>query len=175
MLEGLRQRSTTESTDQSTAHDDQSTTSEDQSTTSEDRSQTYDVRVSVNDATHTTAFRIGRLIYGGILAFMAVDGLRNAEPRVAYAESKNVPMPEVSNTVSHGLLLFGGAGIALWRLPRLAATAAAAFFLGATPFMHDFWAVDDPEGKQQQMTDFLKNAALLGGALAFLGIASWNE
>lgn len=120
----------------------------------------------------STAFRLGRLLYGGILAMMAVDGLRNAEGRAQYAESKGVPMPEVSNKAAHGLLLFGGVGVSVWRLPRLAALAVATFFLGVTPMMHDFWAVEDPEAAQQEQINFLKNGALLGAALALFGIAS---
>jgi hypothetical protein len=37
--------------------------------------------------------------------------------------------------------------------------------------MHDFWTIDDEEQQEQEMFHFLKNLALLGGALAFLGIA----
>lgn len=115
--------------------------------------------------------RLARLVYGGVLAFMAIDGLRNAEGRIQYAKAKNVPLPAASNYLAHGLLLAGGVGIMLWRSPKLAASAIIAFFAGVTPMMHDFWNVDDPEEKQQQMTQFLKNTALVGTALAFLGIA----
>ncbi|KPN31144.1 hypothetical protein SY89_01887 [Halolamina pelagica] len=37
----------------------------------------------------------------------------------------------------------------------------------ATPLMHDFWNAEDTQG---EMTHFLKNAALLGGSLAFLAL-----
>lgn len=119
----------------------------------------------------STTFCLGRLLYGGILAMMAVDGLRNAEGRAQYAESKGVPMPERSNKIAHYLLLSGGVGVALWRLPRLASAAVATFFLGVTPMMHDFWAHDDPETAQQEQINFLKNTALFGTALALFGIA----
>ncbi|WP_408958302.1 DoxX family membrane protein [Natrinema sp. 74] len=119
----------------------------------------------------STAFLVGRLLYGGILTMMAVDGLRNADERAEYAAAKNVPMPELATNASHALLLGGGIGITLWRAPALAASAVATFFLGVTPAMHDFWTVDDPEQRQQQLTHFLKNVALLGTALALLGLA----
>ena len=119
----------------------------------------------------STAFRLGRLLYGGVLAMMAVDGLRNSEARAQYAEAKGVPMPEFSNKAAHGLLLFGGLGVSLWRLPRLAALSVATFFLGVTPMMHDFWAAEEDE-RQQEQINFLKNTALFGTALALLGVAS---
>jgi uncharacterized membrane protein YphA (DoxX/SURF4 family) len=121
--------------------------------------------------TTSTAFRLGRLLYGGVLATMAADGLRNAEERAQYAEAKGVPMPALSNKLAHYMLLFGGVGVSLWRLPRLAGAAIAAFFLGVTPMMHDFWAFDDPEEAQQQQINFLKNTALFGTALALIGVA----
>ncbi|AEH36676.1 DoxX family membrane protein [Halopiger xanaduensis] len=122
-----------------------------------------------------TAVRLGRLLYGGVLAAMAVDGLMNTEERAEYAAAKGVPMPALANVGAHALLLLGGLGVALWRVPAIAASAAATFFLGVTPAMHDFWTVDDPEQRQQQQINFLKNVALLGTALAFLGIANESE
>ncbi len=118
----------------------------------------------------TPAFRVGRALLGGVLAFMALDNFRNREESVAYARSKGAPMPEVSVPVVSGLLLSGGLGIALWRYPRAAAAAAASFFVSVTPVMHDFWTLDDPEERQQQMIHFLKNTALLGATLALFAL-----
>lgn len=151
MLNSLRQRSATESVDQSPT-DSEGTEAE--------------------SIPRTTFFRAGRVLYGGILAMMAVDGLMNTEGRAEYAAAKGIPMPAAANIGAHALLLIGGLGITLWRGPALAASAAATFFLGVTPAMHDFWTIDDPEQKQQEMINFLKNAGLLGTALVFLGVAN---
>lgn len=140
-----------------------------------DRSPTGSEEPAAESIPRTTFFRMGRILYGGILAMMAADGLANTEERAEYAAAKGVPLPAVSNVVAHALLLVGGLGIALWRIPAVAASAAATFFLGATPAMHDFWTIDDPEQKQQQQIHFLKNAALLGTALVFLGVANESE
>ncbi|RKD98372.1 DoxX family protein [Halopiger aswanensis] len=156
MLESLRQRSAT---------DGEAT----------DRSPTDGEGTASKPLSRTTPVRLGRLLYGGVLATMAVDGLMNTEERAEYAAAKGVPMPGLANIGAHTLLLVGGVGIALWRIPAVAASAAAAFFLGVTPAMHDFWTVDDPEQQQQEMINFLKNTALLGGALVFLGVANERE
>lgn len=112
--------------------------------------------------------RLGRVLFGGILAFMALDNLLNADKRIQYGESKGAPYPEVTVPgVSIGLLL-GSLGVLLWRLPSLASAAIAGFFGSVTPVMHDFWNLDDPEQKQQQLIHFLKNTALLGATLIFL-------
>jgi hypothetical protein len=36
---------------------------------------------------------------------------------------------------------------------------------------HDFWSVEDPQQRQQEMTDFLKNVALVGAALVLLAVS----
>ena len=121
---------------------------------------------------------------------MAMDSLRNSEQMVGYARSKGAPFPEIPVPAVSGPLLSGGVGIALWRYPRAAAAAAATFFVAAvvqrvrrghdraaaaaaatffvsvTPVMQDFWNLDDPEQRQQQMIHLLKNVALLGATLA---------
>lgn len=113
-------------------------------------------------------FRLARVLFGAVLAFMATDNLRNLEGRIQYAESKNAPVPSLSVPATSGGLLFGGLGLALWRVPATAAGAVAAFFASATPLMHNFWEIDDPEMRQQEFFHFAKNTALLGAALAFL-------
>lgn len=121
--------------------------------------------------TDSAAFRLARFLFGGVLALTAVDNFRDLEGSVAYAESKGAPKAEASVPAVSGALLFGGTGIALWKLPRLAAGAVATFLASITPVMHDFWAVDDEDEREQQQIHFLKNAAMLGGALAFLRVA----
>ncbi|WP_231186848.1 DoxX family protein [Haladaptatus sp. DYF46] len=118
----------------------------------------------------STGFRVARLIYGGLLAYMGISGLRNIEAQAGYAEAKGVPMPEASVVASHWLLVVGGVGISLWKLPGLAASAAIGFLVGVTPFTHDFWNQEGQE-RQNEQNHFLKNAAMLGAAFAFLGIA----
>ncbi|WP_276255200.1 DoxX family membrane protein [Halomontanus rarus] len=125
--------------------------------------------------TESTLFRAGRVLFGGVLAFNALDNLRNLEGRIAYAESKNAPAPNVSVPAISGGLLLGGIGVALWRIPSAAAAAIAGFLVSITPVMHDFWNHDDPEQKQQEVIHFLKNTALLGAALAFLKIGQRED
>ena len=129
------------------------------------------VRGETPPKTDSTSFRLARLLFGGVLAFMAVNNLQGLEKYTQFAESKGAPKAETTVPLVSGSLLFGGLGIATWKLPRLSAGAIATFFVSITPVMHDFWAIDDEEPREQQMFHFLMNAALLGAALAFLGIA----
>lgn len=123
----------------------------------------------------SSLFRLGRVMFGGILAFNAVDNLRNLDERIAYAEAKGVPYPGLSVPAASGGLLLGGIGVVLWRVPSAAAGAVAWFLAAVTPVMHDFWNHDDPERQQDELVHFLKNTALLGAALAFLRIGRRDE
>jgi uncharacterized membrane protein YphA (DoxX/SURF4 family) len=117
------------------------------------------------------AFLLARLLFGGVLVFTGLNHFLNAEGMIGYADAKGIPAASLAVPVSGGTLLFGGLGVALGVYPTLAAGAAAVFFLTATPTMHDFWNAPEDQ-RQNEFNHFLKNAALLGGALAFLVFAS---
>jgi putative oxidoreductase len=109
---------------------------------------------------------LGRALFGGVLAFMALDNFRDLEGSVAYAESNGVPKADKLVPFASGALLFGGIALALGKFRTLAAGAIATFFVGVTPQMHDFWNME--EQSEQQQIHFLKNLTILGGTLYFL-------
>ncbi|MFC7154136.1 DoxX family protein [Halomarina halobia] len=110
---------------------------------------------------------LGRLLFGGVLAYTAIDGFRNMDGQIAYAEANGVPAPDRLVPLATGLLAFGSLGVALWRLPRLATAAVATFLAAITPTMHDFWNAPD-EQRANERNHFVKNVAILGAAVAFL-------
>jgi putative oxidoreductase len=110
---------------------------------------------------------LGRALFGGVLAFMALDNFRDLEGSIGYANSKGVPEAETLVPFSSGMLLFGGLGIALGRFKQLAPGAVVTWFIAVTPQMHDFWNMEDDQREGQQV-HFLKNLIILGGALSFL-------
>jgi uncharacterized membrane protein YphA (DoxX/SURF4 family) len=117
---------------------------------------------------------LGRTLYGGVLAYMAVDGFKHNETRVAIAEEKGIPMPDVLVPFVTGMLLVANLGIVLWKLPRAAAGALVVFFLGTTPSIHNYWTMEGEE-RHGNKINFLKNLALLGGAIVFLDAADDDE
>ncbi|MFB6119524.1 MAG: DoxX family protein [Halobacteriaceae archaeon] len=121
------------------------------------------------------AFLLGRLLFGGVLAFMGLNHFQQTDWLAGYAESKGVPLPKVSVLGSGAVLILGGVAIVLGVLPVVAGAALGAFLLSSAVLFHDFWNVEDPEEKQSEMTDFLKNVALTGGALSLLAVggAAW--
>jgi uncharacterized membrane protein YphA (DoxX/SURF4 family) len=120
------------------------------------------------------AFLLARILFGGVLAFMGLNHFMQTDEMAGYAEAKGAPVPRLSVLGSGLLLVLGGLGIVVGAFPVVTAGVLAAFLLVITPIMHDFWAVDE-EQQQQEMTNFLKNVALAGAALAFLAVggAEW--
>jgi putative oxidoreductase len=115
-------------------------------------------------------FLIGRLLFGGFFLYNGINHLRNSKAMGTYAESKGVPAGQPAVILSGIPLLLGGASILLGVKPKLGALAIAGFLAGISPVMHDFWRAEDPNQRMNDMTNFMKNAALLGGALALMGI-----
>src|SRR5713226_9146354 len=87
-----------------------------------------------------------------------------------YAASKKVPMPDVAVSVPGVALVIGGASILLGVKPKLGAAAIIGFLAGVSPVMHDFWHIQDPNQRMNDMINFTKNMALLGGAVALMGV-----
>jgi uncharacterized membrane protein YphA (DoxX/SURF4 family) len=117
---------------------------------------------------------LGRVLFGGVLAFMGFNHFMQVDQMAGYAEHKGLPAPKLSVLASGGLLVFAGFAVVAGVAPVVAGFALAAFLLVSAVTMHDFWAV--PEDQQQdEMTGFLKNVALAGGALAVaaLGTLDW--
>ena len=118
---------------------------------------------------------VGRLLFGGFLAFQGLNHFMNTDEMAGYAGSKGVPAARFGVIASGILLLLGGLGIILGVYPIVAAGMLAVFFVVVTPVMHDFWAAPEAE-QQNEMVDFIKNVELLGASLVFLvlGGETWG-
>ena len=127
--------------------------------------------MAITAATADVALLLARVLFGGVLAFMGLNHFMDTDAMAGYAEAKGIPAPRLSVLGSGLLLAAGGVGIVVGVFPLLAAIGLAVFFVVSTPTMHDFWRFEG-EQAQQEMTHFLKNAALLGGSLAFIALSS---
>ncbi|MBV9484056.1 MAG: DoxX family protein, partial [Acidobacteria bacterium] len=64
----------------------------------------------------------------------------------------------------------GGSSVLLGLKPKLGALAILGFLLAVSPVMHDFWRNQDPNERNNNLINFMKNAALAGGVLALMGV-----
>lgn len=118
---------------------------------------------------------VARLLFGGVIAFMGLNHFLQREQMAGYARHKGVPAPALAVPASGAVLVLGGVGIVVGAFPFVSAIAIAAFLVASAVLMHDFWAVD-ADRKQDELTQFLKNVVMAGGALALgaLGLQGWT-
>jgi len=117
---------------------------------------------------------LGRFLF--ILIFLMAGPNHFASQTIAYAASQGVPLASIAVPFSGVLALVGGLSILFGYRAKFGAWLIALFLVGVTPLMHKFWAVPDPMMHQMQMIMFMKNVAMLGGALLItqLGAGPWS-
>jgi putative oxidoreductase len=115
-------------------------------------------------------FLLGRALLGGFFLYNGINHFRELNTMSQYAAMKKVPVPKAAVAVSGAMLTFGGASLLLGFKPKLGTAAVAGFLLGVSPMMHDFWNMEDPQQRQNDMINFSKNMALLGSAFALAAV-----
>jgi uncharacterized membrane protein YphA (DoxX/SURF4 family) len=117
-----------------------------------------------------SAFLTGRVIVGLYFLYSALNHFTSLQMMSGYAGSKGVPLPTVAVVVSGLLLAVAGICFLLGWHPRVGVAAAVLFLVPVTLMMHAFWTHTDAMARTNDMAHFMKNLALLGSTLVFLGI-----
>ncbi|MGZ4814026.1 MAG: DoxX family protein [Terriglobales bacterium] len=116
------------------------------------------------------AFLIGRAMLGGFFVYNGINHFRQADALAQYAASKNVPAAKAAVLASGAAMLFGGASLITGIKPKWGALAIIGFLASVSPTIHDFWNIEDPQQRQNEMINFWKNMALAGATLALAGV-----
>jgi len=106
---------------------------------------------------------IGRICLSAIF-ILATPGHFTAG-YAAMAAQAGVPAARVLVPLAGVLSLAGGLSIAFGYKAKLGAWLLVVFLIPVTVTMHAFWAVGDPMMHAIQQGMFMKNVAMLGGAL----------
>lgn len=116
---------------------------------------------------------VGRLLF--VLIFLMAGFTHFAKQTIGFAASQGVPMASVTVPLSGVIALLGALSILLGYRAKLGAWLIVIFLIGVTP-MHKFWGIADPMMQQIQMVMFMKNIAMLGGALMItqFGSGPWS-
>jgi len=117
---------------------------------------------------------LGRLFFA--LIFLMAGPNHFSSQTIAYAASQGVPLASIAVPFSGVLAILGGLSILVGYRARIGAWLIVLFLLAVTPTMHNFWTVSDPMMHQMQMIMFMKNLAMLGGALLItqFGPGPWS-
>ncbi|MTD59181.1 DoxX family membrane protein [Amycolatopsis sp. RM579] len=107
----------------------------------------------------------GIFVYGGWNALRLTEmHAEAAKPLLDKTLGESSPDPVNLVRADALVKIIAGTTFATGKLPRLSALALAGSLVPTTAAGHPFWEAKG-EDKQQQLTHFLKNAALLGGLL----------
>ncbi|MBI2921667.1 MAG: DoxX family protein [Planctomycetes bacterium] len=109
------------------------------------------------------AVPVGRVLFASIF-IMSSFGHFSAGT-IQFAAAKGVPFPQFLVPFSGILSLAGGLSIALGWHARIGASLIVAFLVPVTFMMHDYWTVSDPAAAKIEQIMFMKNVAMLGGAV----------
>jgi putative oxidoreductase len=106
---------------------------------------------------------IGRIFYSAI--FLAAAPQHFKYSAIDYASRHGVPLPDLLVPFAGVLALVGGLSVLFGFKTKIGAWILIAFLVPVTFVMHNFWAVSDPQAVALQQNLFMKNLALMGGAL----------
>lgn len=115
-------------------------------------------------AMERTALAAGRLIFGGYFVYSGIRHFTEREMFIGYARSKGVRWPRLAVLGSGAMLVAGGFSLLTGVQPRFGAALITGFLTGVTPRMHDYWNATDQMQRANDMVNFTKNLALIGGA-----------
>jgi uncharacterized membrane protein YphA (DoxX/SURF4 family) len=120
--------------------------------------------------------RIARPLLAGIFVYGGVAALRDPEAHAKAAQpvldqvADRMPVEDLPSSLTlvrldAGIKIGAGVLFGLGKAPRVAAAALAASLVPTTMAAHRFWEIKDPERRQAEQVQFLKNLGLLGGLM----------
>lgn len=116
----------------------------------------------------TMLMLVGRVLFGMFFLTAGANHFMKKGSMIAYAQSKGVPSANLAVPLTGLLLVLGGLGVVLNQYFDLSLWLLIIFLVPTSLMMHKFWAETDPAAKQSEMTNFMKNVALIGAALMLL-------
>ena len=109
---------------------------------------------------------LGRLLFVVSFASAAAFHFSKGEMASGYAKQMGFPIPVLGAWPSGVWLGAGALSVALGIWPDLGALLLAGFPIPAALWIHPFWKIEDPNQKQQQQMNFLRNVTYVGAGLA---------
>lgn len=116
-------------------------------------------------------FLIGRILFGLLFVASGFAHLTDKGQMAGYAESRGVKPGRPAVLVSGLMIVVGGVLVVLGVWIDLGAIMIGLFLLPTAVLMHGFWGETDAQAKQMEQVMFMKDIALLGGALILLYLA----
>ena len=109
---------------------------------------------------------LGRILLCTIFLLSALGNkIPNFQAVAGYMAKEGVPAPQVMLAGAIVFLIAGSLSVILGYKARIGAALLLIFLVLASYYFHDFWTVSDPQARQEQMIQFMKNLGLMGAML----------
>lgn len=109
------------------------------------------------------AVPLGRALFAAIFVMAGLGHF--SAPTIEMAAAQGVPLASIAVPLSGVISIAGGLSVLLGYRIRWGAGLLLLFLAPVTLMMHRFWAATDPMQAQLHMVMFMKNLALIGGAI----------
>jgi uncharacterized membrane protein YphA (DoxX/SURF4 family) len=113
---------------------------------------------------------IGRILFCSLFIGSGIGQLVDLEGSTRYAAAKGIGPARPGVIASGVAFIVGGVSVLLGIWGDLGALLLIITLLPVTFLMHQFWAERDPVAKQNELSLFMKNIALIGGCVVLF---SW--
>ncbi|HWK09375.1 MAG TPA: DoxX family protein [Vicinamibacterales bacterium] len=120
-------------------------------------------------AAETIPHVLGRAIFGGFFLYNGINHFVHERDVAGYAQAKGVPKPDLAVQLSGAMMIAGGLSLLTGYRPKIGSALITGFLAGVSPQMHAFWKEEDPQRRQGEMVNFMKNVALVGAAMIAAG------
>jgi putative oxidoreductase len=109
---------------------------------------------------------LGRVLLCTIFLLSAVGNkVPHFQAVAGYMAKEGVPAPRVMLAGAIVFLIAGSLSVILGYRARVGAALLLVFLALATYYFHDFWTFTEPQARQEQTIQFLKNLGLMGAML----------
>jgi len=114
--------------------------------------------------TSNKTFAMGRVLLGALFFISAINKILGFSFVSGWMASAGLPMPDLLLVLTIAIEMIGGLMLITGWHARYAAVGLAVFLVPVTLVFHAFWSADAATFNDQ-LTAFLKNAAIFGGML----------
>jgi len=108
---------------------------------------------------------IGRILYCSVFIGAGIGQLVDLDGSVRSATAKGIGPARAGVVVSGVAFIVGGLSIVFGIWGDLGALLLIITLIPLTFLMHRFWAERDPDARQTELSMFMKNISLIGGAV----------
>ena len=113
---------------------------------------------------------VGRVLISCMFLWAAYEKITHWNASGDYLRKKKIPHVTYVLPIAATLQVVGGLFVLLGLMPRLGAFFLLVYMIPHTYMLHDFWKMNDGEGKLIEKLFFMKDLAIIGGLLVILSV-----